>query len=55
MSKLNFYGIIGTAYEWIKSDIRNGYQRVKIKNKNSITKAFSDWDLENTVFYKYQF
>jgi hypothetical protein len=31
LSKLNFYGITGKVYEWIKSYLRNRYQRVKIK------------------------
>jgi hypothetical protein len=43
LSKLNFYEITGNAYEWIKSCLRNGYQRVEIKNKNFGHKTFSDW------------
>jgi len=43
LSKLNFYEITGNACEWIKSNLRNGYQRVEIKNKNFSHKTFSDW------------
>jgi len=31
--KLNFYGITGKVYAWIKSYIRDRYQRVEIKIK----------------------
>jgi len=41
--KLNFYGINGKAYEWIKSYLRNRYQRVEIKNKNFNHNTFLDW------------
>ena len=43
LSKLNFYGITGNAYEWIQSYLRNRYQRMEIKNKNFNHKTFSDW------------
>ena len=42
-SKLNCYGITGKVYEWIKSYLRNRYQRVEMKNKNINCSAFLDW------------
>ena len=41
--RLNFYGITGNAYEWIKSYHSNRFQRVEIKNENPVRKTFSDW------------
>jgi hypothetical protein len=41
--KLNFYGITGNAYEWIKSYLSNRFQRVEIKNENPNYKTLSDW------------
>jgi hypothetical protein len=38
--KLNFYGITGKVYAWIKSHFRDRYQRVDFKNKNSNN---ADW------------
>jgi hypothetical protein len=38
--KLNFYGITGKANEWIKSYLKNRYQRVEIKDKNVCSNAF---------------
>jgi ABC-type arginine/histidine transport system permease subunit len=40
LSKLNFYGIIGKAYEWTKSFLRNKVQTVEIRIKISITWHF---------------
>jgi hypothetical protein len=45
MMKLNFYGITDKANEWIKSYLKNRYQRVEIKNKNSSPNAFSNWGI----------
>ncbi|PNF17558.1 hypothetical protein B7P43_G15556, partial [Cryptotermes secundus] len=45
LSKLNFYGITGKANEWIKSYLKNRYQRVEINNKNSSHNAFSNWGI----------
>jgi hypothetical protein len=41
--KLNFYGITGKANEWLKSYLRDRYQRVKIKNKNFSHNTDSNW------------
>jgi hypothetical protein len=43
LSKLNFYGMTGIAYEWIKLYPRNRYQRVEIKITNFNHKTFSNW------------
>jgi hypothetical protein len=43
LSKLNFYGITGNAYEWIKSFLSNRFQRVEIKNENPNYETLSDW------------
>jgi hypothetical protein len=43
LSKLNFYGITGNAYEWIKPYLRNRFQRVETKNENPNYKIPSDW------------
>jgi hypothetical protein len=43
LSKLNFCGITGNAYEWIKSYLSNRFQRVEIKNENPNYKTLSDW------------
>jgi hypothetical protein len=40
LSKLNFFGVTGKANEWIKSYLKNKYQRVEIKNKNFSSNAF---------------
>jgi hypothetical protein len=40
--KLNFYGITGKVYAWIKSYFRDRYQKSRYKNKNS-NNAYSDW------------
>jgi Reverse transcriptase (RNA-dependent DNA polymerase). len=45
LSKLNFYGITGTAYKWIKSHLRNRYQSVEIKNKKFNHKTFQTGEL----------
>ena len=47
LSKLNFYGIIGKVYEWIKSYLKNRYQRVKIENKISVAGYFQTGELQN--------
>lgn len=39
----NLYEITAKAKEWIKSYLRNRYQRVEIKNKNFHHNTFSDW------------
>jgi hypothetical protein len=43
LSKFNFYGITGNAYEWIKSYLSNRFQRVEAKNENPNYKTLSDW------------
>jgi hypothetical protein len=43
LSKLNVYGITGKANDWIKSYLRDRYQRVEIQNKNSNHNSFSNW------------
>jgi hypothetical protein len=45
LAKLNFYGITVKANEWMKSYLKNRYQRVEIKNKNSSPNAFSNWGI----------
>jgi hypothetical protein len=40
LSKLNFYGITGKANKWIKSYLKNRYQREEIKNKHFSSNAF---------------
>jgi hypothetical protein len=42
LSKLEFYGITGRAYNLIKSYLSDRYQRVLLKN-NSSENYFSDW------------
>ena len=42
LSKLNFYGITGKANDWIKSYLRDRYQRVEIQNKNSNHNSISN-------------
>ena len=37
---------MGEVYEWIKSYLRNMYQRVVIKNKNFNHNIFSDWGVK---------
>jgi hypothetical protein len=44
LSKLNFYGITGKANEWIKSYLKNRYQRAEIK-KNSVIMHFQTGEL----------
>jgi hypothetical protein len=43
LSRLNFYRITGKAYEWMKSYLRNRFQRVEIVNKNFNHNTFLDW------------
>lgn len=43
MSKMEFYGIKGKAYQLLKSYLNDRYQRVLIR-KNSVT-TFSDWEM----------
>jgi len=43
MSKLNFYGITGTANKLIRTYLLNRYQRVKI-NDNNLNKFSSQWE-----------
>jgi hypothetical protein len=45
LSKVNFYGITDKANEWIKSYIKNRYQRVEIKIKNFCHNSFSDREI----------
>ena len=41
LSKMKFYGILGTANKLIESYLRNGYQRVLVNSNNS-NKALSE-------------
>jgi hypothetical protein len=43
LSKLNFCGITGKVYDWIKSYLRNMYQTMVIKIKNFSYNIFSGW------------
>jgi len=43
LSKLGFYGIMGNAYNLMKSYLKDRYQRVPIKNNNS-KNYFSEWE-----------
>jgi len=43
LSKLEFYGITGSAYNLLKSYLNDRYQRVLIKNTNS-KNYLSDWE-----------
>jgi hypothetical protein len=51
LSKLNLYGITGKANEWIKSCLKNRYQRVEIKNKNFSPNAFSNWGVIGPLLF----
>jgi hypothetical protein len=42
LSKMEFYGIIGTAYKLIKSYLQNRYQRVVVNVDSS--KYYSGWE-----------
>jgi len=42
LSKMKFYGILGTANKLIESCLRNRYQRVLVNSNNS-NKALSEW------------
>ena len=42
LSKMKFYGILGTANKLIESDLRNRYQRVSVNSNNS-NKALLEW------------
>ena len=42
LSKLEFYGIMGNAYDLMKSYLNDTYQRLLIKNTNS-KNFFSEW------------
>ena len=44
LSKLEFYGITGNAYNLMKSYLNDRYQRVLIKNTNSKKNYLSEWE-----------
>ena len=45
LSKLNFYKINGKANKWMKSHLRDRYQRLKIKNKNVNHNTVLNWEV----------